>query len=271
MAAGAPKVPNSISSTMKTRTTARAGRTADRGKTLLLFGVDAAVDDAYGGRETRAPPPPCEPCSMPLPRLMPSKRPVTPMHALQIFAVDFDLAGFVLETRQRAEGGILAGGTDDHRVLDVVERGARVLGKTDADGIGAVVDDDRRGGRLTLQDGAGVEFDFLGGETGAGGYDGIDAHDDGGTADGVLDAVLHVFDGFDFLDAVGHFRPPFLQQRGILREELDLYGLGRTAEIADLVLQDLDEFDIELRVFVVDFLAYFRRSRHRWGGVCRRV
>ena len=106
---------------------------------------------------------------------MPSKRPVTAIYALQVLAPDLRLPGFVFKSRERAERGVLAGGADDHRVADLVEGGARVLGKAHADGVGAVVHDDRRGGGFALQDGAGVELDFLRREAGARGHNGIDA------------------------------------------------------------------------------------------------
>ncbi len=37
---------------------------------------------------------------------------------------------------------------------------------------------------------------------------GIDVHDDGRSADGILDAVFDVGHGFDFLDAIGDFLGP---------------------------------------------------------------
>ena len=37
---------------------------------------------------------------------------------------------------------------------------------------------------------------------------------------------------------------------GILREQLDLHRLGRAGEIADHVLQKLNEFDVELRILL---------------------
>ena len=47
-------------------------------------------------------------------------------------------------------------------VLRMASREARVsVGEAHADGVGAVVDHHRRGGRLALQDGAGVQFHFL--------------------------------------------------------------------------------------------------------------
>ena len=53
-----------------------------------------------------------------------------------------------------------------------------------------------------------------------------------------------------FLMLVGDLRPPLLQQIGIGREQLDLDRLGRTGQIADHVLQDLNEFDVELRILL---------------------
>ena len=44
---------------------------------------------------------------------------------------------------------------------------------------------------------------------------------------------------------------------GIGGEQLDLDRLGRTGQVADHVLQHLDEFDVELRILLVDLRAHF--------------
>ena len=120
---------------------------------------------------------------------------------LQILADDFGLAGFILKIRKRTERRGLAGGTaGDHGVADLIQRRARVFGKAHANGVGAVVHHHRRGRRLALQDRAGIEFDFLRSEARARGDHRIDIHHDRGSADGVLDAVLHVRHVLDLLD-----------------------------------------------------------------------
>ena len=92
----------------------------------------------------------------------------------------------------------------------------------------------------------GVFGDFGRGEAEAGGDDGVDLEVGGGAADGVLDAVLHVDDAGDLADGVADARAELVEQ-GFDRcdEELDLDGLGRVGEVADHVLQDLDELDVE--------------------------
>ena len=80
---------------------------------------------------------------------------------LQVLADDLGLATFVLKIRQGTQGRGLAGGAaGDHGVPDLVQGRARVIGKAHANGVGAVIHHHRRGGRLTLQDRAGVEFDL---------------------------------------------------------------------------------------------------------------
>src|SRR5262249_693524 len=77
-----------------------------------------------------------------------------------------------------------------HGGPDLVQRGSRVLGESDSDGVGAVIHDDGSGGWLALEDRAGVEFDLLRCKARPRRNDRIDIHHDGGTADCVLYTVL---------------------------------------------------------------------------------
>ena len=130
---------------------------------------------------------------------------------LQVLANDLGLAGFILKIRQRAERRGLAGrAAGDQSVPDLVQGRACVVGEAHANGVGVVVHHHWRSRRLTLQDRAGVELDLLGSEAGPRGDDGIDIHHNRGSADGVLDAVLHVRHFLDLLDAVGRLSAPIL-------------------------------------------------------------
>ena len=147
---------------------------------------------------------------------------------------------------QRAERGEMAGGAVEDGVLDGVERGARAVGEADADGVGAAVGDERGVGGDAVEDGGGVLGDLGGGEAEARGEHGVDLEVGGGAADGVVDAVLDVDDAVDLADGVGDARAELVEELRIVGEELDLDGLGRVGEVADHVLQDLGELDVEL-------------------------
>ena len=87
--------------------------------------------------------------------------------ALQVLAADFGLAGDLGQRCERADGGGLPGSADQQRVADGVQRLARPLGETHANGVGAVVEHHRRRRRLALQHGAGIQLHFLRRESGA--------------------------------------------------------------------------------------------------------
>ena len=177
-------------------------------------------------------------------------------NALQVFTLDLGLTRLVLEISKRAERCLLpSGGTGDHRVLDVVQRCTGAVRETYTDGVSTVVDDNRSSGRFALKHGAGIQFDFLRREAGASGDHRIDVHNNRRAANGVFNAVFHVGDAFNFLDFVADFRGPFLEQFGILREQFDFDGFQRTGQVADHVLEHLDELDVQLRVFVVHLRA----------------
>src|SRR5262249_24536853 len=106
---------------------------------------------------------------------------------LEVFANDFRLSGFRLEIGDRTQRNALACGTaGDHGIADWIQRGGRILREPAADGVGAVVDDNGRGCGFSLENCAGVQLDFLGGETGASRDYGIHVHINRRSADGVL-------------------------------------------------------------------------------------
>ena len=162
--------------------------------------------------------------------------------------------GNVLDRRQRAQRAGVAGRADQQRALDRIHGGARRLRESDADGVGAIVDDHRGRRRLALHDGAGVELELLRREPGARRHRLIDLEHRRRTADRVLDAVEHVDDARDLLDRLADLRRPRLQQHGILREQLDHERFRRARQVADHVLEQLDELDVQHRQLLVHLL-----------------
>jgi len=101
----------------------------------------------------------------------------------------------------------------------------------------------------------GVGGDFGGGEAQARGEAGVDLKGSGGAADGVVDAVLNVDHAWNFGNGVAHARGELVEQVLVGGAELDLDGLRGVGEVADHVLQDLCELDVELGLGGFDLLA----------------
>src|SRR5712692_10669846 len=167
-------------------------------------------------------------------------------NTLKVFAPDFRLACFRDERGQRAERGRAPGGTGDQGIAHAVERRTALLGKADANRIGAIIQNHGRCRRLAFQDRGGVQSDFLGREPGARSDRGIHLVRNGRTAGGVFDAVQHVHDRVSFpnlylADRIGNLRSRVSEKLGILRKEFYDNGLGGAGEIANHVPQNLDE------------------------------
>jgi hypothetical protein len=75
-------------------------------------------------------------------------------------------------------------------------------------------------------------------------------------ADGVLDAVENIDHARQLLDGFADLRCPLAEQRRILREQLDRQRLGQARQVADHVLRELDELDVEHRKALFYFLAH---------------
>ena len=174
---------------------------------------------------------------------------------LEVFAEDFVLRRELLDVGERAEGGHFAGGAEEDGVLDGVEGGAMGVVEADADGVGAAVLDEGLRGGQAVEDRGGVGGDFGGGESEARGDAGIDLEGGGGAADGVVDAVFDVDHAGDFGDGVADARGELVEEVLVGGEELDLDGLGGVGEVADHVLEDLGELDVELGLGGFDALA----------------
>ena len=176
-------------------------------------------------------------------------------HQLEVFAEDFVLRGELLDVGEGAEGGHFAGGAEEDGVLDGVEGGAVGVVEADADGVGAAVLDKGLRSGQAVEDGGGVGGDFGGGETQASGEAGVDLEGGGGTADGVVDAVLDVDHAGDFADGIADARGELVEEVLVGGEELDLDGFGGVGEVADHVLEDLSELDVEFGLGSFDALA----------------
>src|SRR5260370_30846219 len=109
-------------------------------------------------------------------------------NTLKILSPNFRLPRFRDERGQRAERGRAAGGTGDQGIAHAVEGRTALLGKTDTNGIRAIIENDGGRRRFAFQNGGGVQCDFLRREPGAGSDSGIYLVCDGRTAGGVLDA-----------------------------------------------------------------------------------
>ena len=147
--------------------------------------------------------------------------------ALQVLAANFRLARNIDDGRERAERPNFSCGADQQRVTNGLHRRARILWKAHANRVRAIVHHDGRGRELSLHDGAGIQFDFLRCEPAARCHRRVHLKHRCRPANGVIDAVEHVHDAGNFLDSSTHARPPFAQNGGILRKQLDGDGLGR--------------------------------------------
>src|ERR1700684_2118149 len=167
---------------------------------------------------------------------------------LKVFAEDFVLRGQLLDVGEGAEGGHFAGGAEEDGVLDSVEGSAMGVVEEDADGVGAAVLDEGLRGGQAVEYGGGVGGDFGSGESVARRDARVDLEGGGGAADGVVDAVFDVDDAGDFGDGVANARSELVEQILVGGEELDLDGLGGVGEVANHVLEDLGELDVEFRL-----------------------
>src|SRR5579862_5278552 len=175
---------------------------------------------------------------------------------LGIFAANFVLAGVGVEDGEGAERGGTASGAEDRSVHHLIEGSAAGIGEADADGIDAIVEDDRSGRRFAFENGGGVNGDFFGSEAGASGGQCIDLKGGSRAADGVLDAIKNVHDAVHFGDGVGNAGSGGEKRLGILGKKIDDDGFGFVAEVADHVLQHLDKLDTSGRLGFIDFLAH---------------
>ncbi len=150
----------------------------------------------------------------------------------------------------------MAGAGVEYRVADGLERLARLVAEADANGVRPAVGDERCGRFDTVEDGGCVFGDLLWREAHACGELRVDFEVCRGAADRIVDAVFDVDYALDLLNIRGDARRELVEQGGVLREDFDLDGLGCIGEIADVVLQDLREFDVKLRLVLFDILAH---------------
>ena len=124
-----------------------------------------------------------------------------------------------------------------------------LFGKTNANGVGAVIENHRGGGRLTFQNRRGVDGDLLGSETRARRYCRIHLVGHCRAADGIFDAVEDVDHGvsfpadFYFVEGIGDARRCFIEELAVLGKKFDDDGLRSAGQIPDHVLEELNELD----------------------------
>src|SRR5439155_1409825 len=128
--------------------------------------------------------------------------------------------------------------------------------KSNADGVSAIVYYDGRGGRLAFQNGRSIHSNLFGSEARTRSHSRIDLKRGCRSADGVLDAVKHIDNAVNLLNGLSNARRSVREELGILREQFDDDGFRLTGEVADHVLQDLDEFHLGGRLR----LLYFRTN-----------
>src|SRR6266403_183702 len=167
--------------------------------------------------------------------------------ALQILATDFRLSRIHGESRQGAKGRRSGSRAGQQSVTHASERRAVLFGKANANGVGAVIQNDRGGGRLTFQNRRGIDGDFLGSETCACCHQRIHLIRNRRAADRIFDSIQDVDDGMrippdlDLVDGFRDARSSVIQELAVLRKELDHNGLGRAGQVADHVLKELNE------------------------------
>ena len=176
---------------------------------LLLLFVGAAVGDADRAAAGAGRRRPAAPAAMPSPRLTSFEARRDRARSRCRFSRRISVWPGISSTVASVPSvPVLPVRAHEQRVLDRVHGAARRFREADADGVGAVVDDDRRGRRLALQDRAGVELHLLRREAGARRHRRIHLEDRRRAADRVLDAVQHVHHARDLLDRVADLRRP---------------------------------------------------------------
>src|SRR5437899_2053384 len=164
--------------------------------------------------------------------------------ALQILATDFRLSRIHGESRQGAKGRRSASRAGQQSVTHAIERRAVLFGKANANGVGAVIENYRGGGRLTFENRRGVDGDFLGSETCARRYCGIDLVCYRRATDSIFYAVKNVHDrvsfptDFDFVECIGDAWRGFIEELAVLGKEFDDDGLRGAGQVADHVLEE---------------------------------
>src|SRR5437667_4896127 len=156
-------------------------------------------------------------------------------HTLQVLASDLCLSRKFDNHGQSAEGGGVSSAAYQQRVAHRFEGCPAGRGTTNSEGVSAIVGDDRRWSGFSLENCCGIYCDLFRRETGSRRNRGINLKSNGGSADGVVDAVEQVDHSLDAAfpglfvgtDRRSYLRRPLLQQLRILREQFDLNRLRR--------------------------------------------
>ena len=141
-----------------------------------------------------------------------------------------------------------------------------LVAKAHADGVGTAVGNQRIVGGNAIENGRRIFGNFGRREAEARRNDGIDLEVGGRAADGVVDAILTSTTPGILPMASPTRGPSCVSSASIVGEDLDLDWLRRIGQVADHVLQHLDEFDIELGLGGLDLLREHLPSLRRCRG-----
>ncbi len=130
-----------------------------------------------------------------------------------------------------------------------------VLRKSNANSVGTATVDDGVVGWKTIEDSSRILCNLRWSEAETRGYHRINLKAGRRAGDRVLDTVLDVDDPWDFCYCFGDLWAKFVEKVGVRREELDLDRFGRVGEIADHILKDLGELNVESRLCLFDLSA----------------
>jgi hypothetical protein len=121
------------------------------------------------------------------------------------------LPDFRLKCRERSQCRSFSCRTHDHHIPDAIEILTNVIREADANRVGSIIHDDGCCCRLALQNGTGIQLDFLCCKSRSRGHRRIDGHHHRRTTDRVFNTVFDVRYPFDLFDLVGDFGSPLLK------------------------------------------------------------
>ena len=126
-------------------------------------------------------------------------------------------------------------------------------GIPNAQGVGPVVNNDRRCGRFAVHDGGSDRGKLVGREACLRRRKRIDGKDHRRTAGRVIDSVLDIDHGFLVVDldppqSIGYAGRPRGKGIRVRRKEFDYYGFGSAGEIGNHVLENLRKLDVQCRL-----------------------
>ena len=166
-------------------------------------------------------------------------------HALQVFAANLVLRRKLLDGGERAERCGVSCGTVEDGILDGVERFAVLVAQAHTDGVRPAIGNQRIICGQTVEDRRRIFGNFGRRKSEPSCNGGVDLEVGRRSADGVIDTILYIDHAGNLADGIADSWAELGQQGLIVGEDLDLDRLWCVGQIADHVLQHLDEFDVE--------------------------